>query len=79
MHCWLACFAVSCQSVRNQDTANMLGSALPNEAKWSYTRGDRKVRLLVPDGLRHRKYLIEGYTEISRRQNPLRGCRGEGG
>lgn len=32
--------------------------ALPNIAEWSYTRGDRKIRLLVPDGLRHRKYLI---------------------
>lgn len=34
--------------------------ALPNKAEWSYTRGDRKIRLLVPDGLRHRRYLIEG-------------------
>lgn len=38
-----------------------------------YIRGDRKIRLFIPDGLRHIEGLVREDTETLRRQIPLRG------
>jgi hypothetical protein len=46
--------------VRNQDGKYV------TKPEWSNVRSDRKICLLIPNGLRHREYSITDDTETSR-------------